>query len=1044
MRRQISMSFLKPAWTLLTRSLSDADQFADSRLRNLPYPVVTLFIALLHVGSSWLGYLLISGGAQVTPVFPEAGLDFVAILVFGPRYWPVLLASYFATSLWRHVLWAPSVGVALVSLLRTIGAARLYRWISERKFLGNFIDLIGIAAAGTIAPGFAAGLGTLCLILGGRFPASQWGTVLSRWWIADALGTLTVAPILITLARHWASGPQTRDMLYVLKVLLYVCGVSSVSYVILFHQGASFLLFGVLVLILVGAAWLGSTAARVSALAVAVAAIWATHIGVGSFVGGTPWEDLQNLDLFLAAISLTGMAVGAFRLMGNLVLPGGLLLAGWAMSGWLYASLEHNRATYDDSRFDRIITVIETGISDRFKTYEEVLWGAAGHLAASQRIDPKDWHIYVSRLHLLELYPGTTAVSIVQPVPDEQLERFVQARRREHWPEFAAHPINGTVEAPETSLEHLLVVCAEPAEVAASAIGADLVTDPRRRLAAERARDLGTAVLTSSTALGDGSGKGLQLFVPVYREGATLTTTEDRRKGLVAWVSIVFSANTFLRSVLGGTQKILSLQVYDGGRATPDDLFFSSVRSPGDLGLNERITHLTLGGNTWTFGWRRLSRFPYLSRTPSTWTAGCTALLTLLLAGLVMTLQAGKRQATERLKFIQSALTLGTWELDVTNGDVQCSEQFLRLNGIHEARNRLSMAEWLSYVHPEDRDAMLADIRAPRGNCEPIDRQYRVVWPDGSTHWVHRKALAIGTDHVPIWVVGVDFDMTEMKQLQSQLTQAQKLESVGQLAAGIAHEINTPIQYVGDNGKFLEDAFRDLMKFADAGARSTAEANNAGLATLPAVTREQLDDSVLEYLRDEVPRALAQLLEGVDQVARIVRAMKEFSHPGPVEKIPVDLNRAIESTILVSKNEWKYVAEVITDYDADLPPVPCVAGEFNQVILNLIVNAAHAIAEVVKDSGRQGQIRITTRQAGAAAEIRISDTGGGIPPAIQSKVFDPFFTTKPVGQGTGQGLAIAHSVIVQKQGGSIQFESEPGCGTTFVIQLPLAHELEAV
>ena len=288
-----------------------------------------------------------------------------------------------------------------------------------------------------------------------------------------------------------------------------------------------------------------------------------------------------------------------------------------------------------------------------------------------------------------------------------------------------------------------------------------------------------------------------------------------------------------------------------------------------------------------------------------------------------------------------------------------------------------------------------------------------------------------------IGMAHVAWDITQIKHLERQLAQTQKLESIGHLAAGIAHEINTPIQYIGDNGKFLEDAFRDLLKFADGPGLNASEASK------PAIPSPQaLDDGILEYLRGEVPKAIEQLLEGVDQVARIVRAMKEFSHPGPVEKMPVDVNRAIESTALVSKNEWKYVADLTTDFDPNLPPVPCVAGEINQVILNLIVNAAHAIADAVRDSGTKGSIQIATRRSGGYAEIRVSDTGCGIPESVQSKVFDPFFTTKPVGKGTGQGLAIAHSVIVQKHRGTITLESEPGVGTTFVIQLPLEAGLE--
>ena len=280
-----------------------------------------------------------------------------------------------------------------------------------------------------------------------------------------------------------------------------------------------------------------------------------------------------------------------------------------------------------------------------------------------------------------------------------------------------------------------------------------------------------------------------------------------------------------------------------------------------------------------------------------------------------------------------------------------------------------------------------------------------------------------------IGVLGVFTDITERKRAEEslreserQLRLAQKLESIGQLAAGIAHEINTPVQYIGDNAQFLSSAFQDLLRVIE--VSPTAAANATADVDVP-------------YLRSEIPSAITQMQEGVDRVAKIVRAMKQFSHPGPAEKIPIDINQAIDSTILVSRNEWKYVADLTTGFDPEMPPVPCIAGEFNQVILNLIVNATHAIAEVVKKSGGKGAIAIATRKNGGFAEIRVSDTGCGIPEAIRPKIFDPFFTTKEVGKGTGQGLAIAHSVIVQKHRGTIHFESQTGKGTTFIIRLPL-------
>ena len=280
-----------------------------------------------------------------------------------------------------------------------------------------------------------------------------------------------------------------------------------------------------------------------------------------------------------------------------------------------------------------------------------------------------------------------------------------------------------------------------------------------------------------------------------------------------------------------------------------------------------------------------------------------------------------------------------------------------------------------------------------------------------------------------------------LRQSQSQLLMAQKLESIGQLAAGIAHEINTPIQYIGDNATFLAEAFRDLLRFVEPHTELASALRNPGRTDFVTALEQTVQNVDVNYLRDEIPKATEQLLEGVAQVARIVRAMKEFSHPGPVEKAPVDINRAIESTILVSKNEWKYVAGLTTDLDPELPPVPCMAGEFNQVMLNLIVNAAQAIGDVVRGSNRKGSIRIGTRRDGEWVEVRVSDTGTGIPEDIRARMFTPFFTTKEVGKGTGQGLAMAHAVIVKKHQGTIRFESETGVGTTFVVRLPLGAPL---
>ena len=289
---------------------------------------------------------------------------------------------------------------------------------------------------------------------------------------------------------------------------------------------------------------------------------------------------------------------------------------------------------------------------------------------------------------------------------------------------------------------------------------------------------------------------------------------------------------------------------------------------------------------------------------------------------------------------------------------------------------------------------------------------------------------------VELLVIGSD--VTERIALETQLRQAQKLESVGQLAAGIAHEINTPTQYIGDNIRFLKDAFQDLRTlFVNYERLLEAAKDN----TLSCETVQEVAASVeradTDYLFEEVPKAIEQAAEGVTRVSTIVSAMKEFSHPDTKEKVRLDLNHAIESTITVARSEWKYVADLETDLDPTLPPISCQPGEFNQVILNLIVNAAHAIGDVVgKEGSERGKIKVQTRSYPEWAEIRIQDTGSGIPEKVRSRIFDPFFTTKEIGKGTGQGLAIARSVVVDKHNGTIHFETEEGRGTTFIIRLP--------
>jgi PAS domain S-box-containing protein len=345
-------------------------------------------------------------------------------------------------------------------------------------------------------------------------------------------------------------------------------------------------------------------------------------------------------------------------------------------------------------------------------------------------------------------------------------------------------------------------------------------------------------------------------------------------------------------------------------------------------------------------------------------------------------------------------------------------------------------------VHPEDRDRVAEEIAAAIEANRHYGLAYRIVRADGSEAWVGDRGRAVEGDGGGVWLYGIVSDITERKRLQAdhsrmemELRVAQKLEAVGQLAAGIAHEINTPIQFVGDSLQFLRESFEDLERLLGAYREACAELSSGPEGhALRRRLQQAEDEADHAYLQERVPAAYVRTLDGIERVASIVRAMKEFAHPR-TEQAPSDINRALETTLTVARNEYKYVADVETAFGA-LPPVVCNLSDLNQVFLNLIVNAAHAIEENEGDSGQKGKIRIDTACDRDSAVISIADSGCGIPEDIRSRIFDPFFTTKPVGRGSGQGLAIARA-IVQKHAGTLEFDSEPGNGTVFTIRLPI-------
>ena len=390
-------------------------------------------------------------------------------------------------------------------------------------------------------------------------------------------------------------------------------------------------------------------------------------------------------------------------------------------------------------------------------------------------------------------------------------------------------------------------------------------------------------------------------------------------------------------------------------------------------------------------------------------------------------------RSEQRFRNLAENMSQGLIQTDSKGNIGYCNKHFCTI--VRREHQEVIGSDFIKYIHEED-VACCIGIFGSDSCVIPGSRYDLRMRVEGNVRFALVTPVALKSNEgecLGFWLLVID--TTERRMLESQLLQTQKLEAIGQLAAGIAHEINTPTQYVMNNMWFIKEGMEQLENalgaYRSLGTQSDSAPDWSAMAAME-------EERQIPFYLDELPAAISETLHGLDRISAIVNSVKQFAHPGHDRQQEINLNTLIDQTVTVSRNEWKYVAETITDLDPDLPPVVCSSQEIGQVLLNLVVNATHAIMDAPRQDGAIGRITISTRRVENMAEIRVQDTGTGIPPHVREHLFEPFFTTKPVGQGTGQGLFIAHRVVVKDHGGTIRFETESGQGTTFIITLPLA------
>ncbi len=385
---------------------------------------------------------------------------------------------------------------------------------------------------------------------------------------------------------------------------------------------------------------------------------------------------------------------------------------------------------------------------------------------------------------------------------------------------------------------------------------------------------------------------------------------------------------------------------------------------------------------------------------------------------------------------------------DAQSRFLMVSKSMAQRCGLNSAEEMIGRTDFDYFTAEHAQPAYDAERRIIENGEHILGLEEKETWQDGLVTWVSTTKLPLhDADGKIIGLFGLSRDITlqkadaqERSELEAKLQLAGKLESIGRLSAGIAHEINTPTQFIAHNTHFIADAANDLIAIARQGQslqlavdKKDSEQMDAAARAFASVVKK-LD---LDYLIHELPRTIGENLEGLQRVQQIVRSLKEYAHPASREKIHADLNAAIRTAMNVAKHEWKYLAEITLELDASLPHVPCNISEINQVLVNLIVNAAHAIESKLRKTGeKKGLITLRSYTEETHTVVEVADTGTGIPEAVRGNIFNPFFTTKPMGKGTGQGLHLVQTIINQNHGGSVDFSTEVGAGTTFRFKLP--------